>query len=235
MKYLFVFAHPDDETVACAGTIKRLIDNGDEVFLVAVTLGDAGEVMEAAQATLKKLGSVEALRKAELMAACEHLRLTKMIELDFKDGEITNKVVWGSLKESIIDQIDKWKPEIVITFDHTGWYYHLDHVGTSIATTLAFNESKHRPQALLHSHFQPGASKKWKYIFHEPPATHKVLVTDKAHKLEAIKKHSSQNLDIPREFVEQSEKHYELFEVAFATDKGKKYIANSIIFESINP
>lgn len=234
MKYLFVFAHPDDETVACAGTIKRLIENGDEVALVAVTLGDAGEVMEVAQENLKKLGSVEALRRSELLAACRHLGLSEPIELRFKDGEITNKIVWGILKESIIDQIDQLKPEIVITFDHTGWYYHLDHVGTSIATTMAFSESTHRPQALLHSHFQPGASKKWKYIFHAPPATHQVLVTDKTHKLEALDKHLSQNLDIPREFVKESHDHYELYELAFATDEGVNILNTSNIFQPIN-
>jgi LmbE family N-acetylglucosaminyl deacetylase len=229
MKYLFVFAHPDDETVACAGTIKKLRDNGDEVYLVAVTLGDAGEVMESAQAALKKHGSVEKLRQSELEAASKHLNLSKLISLGFKDGEITNKSVWGSLQHAIIDQINLLKPDVVVTFDHTGWYYHLDHVGVSIATTLAFHESEHRPQLLLHSHFQPGGLK-WKYVFHASPATHQVRVTDIEHKLKSLDQHLSQNLDTPRNFITKTAEHFELYEVAFATSAGMDLLNTSGIF-----
>lgn len=232
MKYLFIFAHPDDETVACAGTIKKLRDEGDEVCLVAVTLGDAGEVMEPAQAALQKYGSVEKLRLAELEAASKHLDISKLISLGFKDGEITNKTVWGKLQQDIIDQINILKPDVVVTFDHTGWYFHLDHVGVSIATTLAFYESEHRPQLLLHSHFQPGGVK-WRYVFHASPATHKVLVSDIKHKLKSLDQHISQNLDTPRDFIIREKEHFELYEVAFATDQGKDYLSSSSIFSAI--
>lgn len=229
---MFIFAHPDDETVACAGTIKRLREKGEEVLLVAVTLGDAGEVMPPAQARLKKLGSVEKLRADELNKAVAHLSINQLITLNFRDGEINNKIVWGALQTSIIEQIDTLKPDIVITFDHTGWYYHLDHVGVSIATTLAFQQSVHRPQALFFSHYQPGGIK-WKYVFRPAPATHQVLIEDVDHKLKALDLHSSQDLSRPRAFLSEQSPAVELYELVIADDRGQATFSNHEVFKPI--
>lgn len=235
MKYLFVFAHPDDETVACAGTIKSLVEKGDEVVLVLATAGDAGEVMEPAQKQLKKLGSVEKLRRKELQSVTKHLGITDCIILGHKDGQITNLSVWGSLKEDIIAQIELHKPDVVITFDHTGWYYHLDHVGTSIAATLAYQQSIHRPQALLFSHYQPtGMNNKWKYIFRPSPATHQVIIKDTNHKLAAINKHTSQNLTTPREYLQNQKPAAEFYELAMADERGKALFVDHPIFIATN-
>ena len=231
MKYLFVFAHPDDETVACAGTIKRLTENGDQVYLILATAGEAGEVMKPAQDNLKKLGSVEKLRKQELKAVTKHLGLEKCIILKHKDGKITNQAVWGKLREDIISQIEIIKPDVVITFDHTGWYYHLDHVGTSIATTLAYQQSIHRPQALLFSHYQPGGSK-WKYIFRPTPATHHVIIEDIEHKLKAIDAHISQDLTTPRSYVRSQKPSLEFYELAMADERGSTLFINHPIFNT---
>ena len=43
LNFLFIFAHPDDETVACAGTILQLRAAGHLVTVVSVTDGGAGE------------------------------------------------------------------------------------------------------------------------------------------------------------------------------------------------
>lgn len=233
MKYLFVFAHPDDETVACAGTIKTLIENKDEVSVLLVTPGDAGEVMEPAKAKLKDLGSVQAVRELELSAVMQHLGVDTYTILNHKDGEITNKTVWGSLLQDIISQINTQKPDVIITFDHTGWYYHLDHVGTSIATTLAYQQSSHRPKALLFSHYQPGGTR-WKYIFRASPATHVVNITDVQHKLTAIEAHISQNLDTPKKYLQEQQPPVEYFELVMADDVGKKLFQKNTIFEAIN-
>lgn len=233
MKYLFVFAHPDDETVACAGTIRSLVENGDEVILILATSGDAGEVMEPAQKQLKKLGSVEKLRRKELESVTKHLGVKDCIILDHRDGQITNLSVWGKLKEDIIAQIELHKPDVLITFDHTGWYYHLDHVGTSIATTLAYQQSIHRPQALLFSHYQPsGMNEKWKYIFRPSPITHQVIIKDISHKLAAINKHTSQNLGTPREYLQNQKPAAEFYELAMASDDGAKLFFKHPVFNA---
>lgn len=231
MRYLFVFAHPDDETVACASTIKQLTDRGDSVQLLSATLGDAGEVSALAQAQLKMLDSLSALRESELRAAASYLGADLKV-LDYRDGQITNQDVWGSLQQRIGDEIESFKPDFVITFDHTGWYYHLDHVGVSIATTLAYKSSVHRPHALLFSHYQPGGTR-WQYVFRQAPATHYVEITDPEQKLRAIELHQSQDLTQPKKFVATAQPNIEIYELAFADGQGKKLLAQHPIFKLI--
>lgn len=232
MTYLFVFAHPDDETVACAGTIKQLTSQGETVHIVSATAGAAGEVMEAAKEKVKLKGSLSAVRQDEYRAVGKHLGVASEKILEFEDGEITNKIVWTKLQDDIVEEINTLKPDVVITFDHTGWYYHLDHVGVSIATTLAYQESEHRPQALLFSHFQPGGTK-WRYVFRPAPATHQVKVQDKDHKLTTLDLHQSQDLTRPRDFITENNDHYELYELAMADERGKKLFNKHKLFQKI--
>lgn len=236
MKYMFVFAHPDDETVACASTIKQLADNGDEVYLILATMGEAGEVMDGAQANLNRLGSVAALRKQELNGAVKHLGIKQVINLSFSDGEINNKMVWGKLLTDLIEHIDQLKPDCIITFDHTGWYFHLDHVGVSIATTLAYHQSEHRADILMHSHYHPttDGEEKWKYIFHPSPATHGVEIIDKEHKLAAINFHQSQDLSRPRQYLKKDNPGFEYYELAFASKAGQKWLLDNPLFKKID-
>ena len=66
----------------------------------------------------------------------------------------------------LIDRIEKYQPEIVVTFDHSGWYFHLDHVGVSIATLRAVQRAKHKVAALLFTLFHPpGIKIKWPYVY----------------------------------------------------------------------
>ncbi len=233
MTFLFIFAHPDDETVACAGTIFQLVTQGHIVHLLHATDGGAGEVTKpAARTRLKKLKTVAALRQEEMEAVASHLGLATYQTLNFPDGTITNGDVWGRLKEVLIEQIDQLKPQVIVTFDHTGWYYHLDHVGVSIATTLAYQQAAHRPDALLFSHFRPkGVVSKWKYVFPDnPPISHCVTVTDREHKLRAMQQHASQDLSVPEQFLHAQERHEEEYQLAFASDVGEALLRETEIF-----
>lgn len=216
MNYLFIFAHPDDESVASAGTIKKLVDNGDKVTLVSVTDGSAGQVDRYELFEEHGVYSIGELRRKEFAAVAQLLGVTDARILNFEDGKITNLTVWGPLTEAIIELIDGTKPDIVITFDHTGWYFHLDHVGVSIATTIAFQQSKHRPHALLLSLFRVDNGK-WKYIFPQDlPITHAVDVTEyRQLKQQCYDAHGSQELNHPRKEL-QKEKLFECYQLVFA-------------------
>lgn len=214
MRWLFIFAHPDDESVACAGTITALVTNGESVSVVSVTQGDAGEVSDVAQNDLKKLGSVSAVRKAEFSKACRAMGVSDARVLNYADGTITNSMVWGALKQEIIELIDSVKPDFVVTFDHAGWYFHLDHVAVSIATTLAYHAAKHQPLGLVLSHFRPNSTK-WKYRIPEMTPTHKFLVGDTQHKLRVLENHRSQDLTTPQKHIQSEQTHYEWYELIF--------------------
>jgi len=234
MTYLFFFAHPDDETVASASTIKQLIDNGDKVVVVSATDGAAGEVYEKAKSSLEKFGSVGALRRAELKQVAQFLNVTKLHILDFADGGINNQHVWGELKEVFIDLIHQYKPDVIITIDHSGWYFHLDHVGVSIAATLAYQQAEHKADAFFLSLFKVRLPK-WQYVFPEElPVTHVVNATGhKELKLKAVDFHASQSMETFRQKLREEETHEELYQLAFASKKGKKIFANHPIFRAV--
>ncbi|CAN5275683.1 hypothetical protein BH10PAT2_BH10PAT2_1240 [soil metagenome] len=234
MTYMFIFAHPDDETVACSATIKQLIDAGEKVILVTATDGSAGEVMEQAQKRLKEFGSVAALRRKELKEVAQLLNVTELHILDFKDGEINNKQVWTELKTAFIELMNQYKPDAVITFDHSGWYFHLDHVGVSIAATLAFQEAEHKADALLHTFIQiKSEDQKWKYIFPETlPITHLVSANHlREFKLKVLAAHASQNIEVISQKVHDEVDHQEIYQLVLSSEKGKQLFENHSLFK----
>lgn len=214
MRTLCIFAHPDDESAGIGGTIARLTEAGHEVHVVSATDGNAGEVMDSALENLKQhnnhLGS---LRREEFSRACTALGATGEI-LDFTDGGITNQDVWGKLTTKMIDVIDAYKPDILITFDHTGWYYHLDHVGVSIAVTLAAQQCEHQDFAFMLSHIKM-SSGKWRYCFPDVlPTTHSVSIDSvKDKKLAAVEAHASQDLEVVKHRLAQKNVQPELFQL----------------------
>jgi len=211
MRCLFIFAHPDDETVSCAITIKKLTEAGHEVTVVSVTDGGAGEVMR-----------------------CAFLGVKKLDILNFKDGEITNQEVWGKLSIACQEKIDEYQPDLLVTFDHTGWYFHLDHVAVSIATTLAANQAKHSPQIFFHT-LMLVENTKWSYVFPKNlPVTHQVDSSQNREvKIEAMRLHASQDLDTVKRWVEERQPYFELFQLVSATSEGEKMLQNQSIFDKV--
>lgn len=235
MTYLFIFSHPDDESVACGGTIKQLVDAGERVIVVSVTDGGAGEVIESAKELYGAMAT-PAIRKLEFENAMYHLGVTEFEIMGIPDGSITNQTVWGELKDKIITLFNRYKPDVVITFDHTGWYYHLDHIGTSIATTLAFHDAQTQAKALLYSHFRPEEEHDvWNYKYSEQmPITHKVRVTDIEHKLAACEMHKSQDLEIVAEYLHNQQGEFEYYEWGFGETEVKKLIESTLFSRVID-
>lgn len=224
MKWLFIFAHPDDETVASGGTMALLAAAGHEIKVISTTDGGAGEISPACQAELLVHGSLQKLRRAEFEAACQQLGVKTCHFLDFKDGEITNHDVWHRLKILLKLEIESYRPDVVVTFDHSGWYFHLDHVGTSIATTLAVQESDFQVPAFIVT-FLRLPNSKWKYGYAPMPITHQVDVTDvRQQKLTALALHKSQDTGVVDEYVASQTPHLELFQVLSQTTAGKKML-----------
>ncbi|KKS80522.1 MAG: hypothetical protein UV54_C0004G0010 [Candidatus Beckwithbacteria bacterium GW2011_GWA2_43_10] len=217
MKYLFLLAHPDDEAVAAGGTIRLLANQGDEIIVVLATSPE------------------EKTRITEFKKSCEILGVRQFKLLKFKDGEINNKLVWGKLELQLIEQVEKYQPEAVITFDHSGWYFHLDHVGVSIAALRAVQRAKYKTQALLFILFHPpGIKIKWPYVYQKKlPVTHAVNIKNVLkQKTAAIKAHKSQYFGfLPSMLLGRMSKEY--FQLVLATRKGKKWFNKSEIFKKL--
>lgn len=226
MKYLFLLAHPDDEAVASGGTIRRLVDLGDEVKVVLATKGEAGR------------GAGK--RVDEFIKSCQILGVKEYKFLGYQDGEINNKLVWGKLGQDFLSEIKEYKPEVVVTFDHSGWYYHLDHVGISLAVMKAVKKAKHKVQVLLFCLFQPpGIRKRWSYVYQDKlPVTHEVDIKSVLGiKMKAIKAYKSQKIDfLPYLALGKLHKKYfnkEYFQLVMINNRGEKRWFDKSIFKKI--
>src|SRR6185312_15463272 len=79
---LAVFAHPDDESLACGGTLARLAADGMQVVVMSASHGERGALTGPARDDA--LGRV---RAAEARRAAEALGVSQLIIWDHPDGD----------------------------------------------------------------------------------------------------------------------------------------------------
>jgi len=130
---LAIFAHPDDESLACGGTLARLADSGARVILLCASHGEAGSICDPLLVPDGDLGRV---RAQELRAAAAVLGAAEAIVLNHPDGGLR----WSDVPElhaEIVLMIERYQPDAVITFDEDGLYWHLDHIGVYERTLTA--------------------------------------------------------------------------------------------------
>lgn len=130
---LAVFAHPDDESFACGGTLARLSDAGARVVLLCASRGEAGSISDSSLVPDGNLGDV---RTRELHAAAAILGIAEVIVMDHPDGDLR----WDDVPElhaEIVTAVRRCRPDAVITFDEDGFYWHLDHIGVHERTYTA--------------------------------------------------------------------------------------------------
>ena len=130
---LGIFAHPDDESLACGGTLARLSDAGARVVLVCASSGQAGSISDPALVPNGDLGRV---RVRELRDAAAVLGVAEVIVLDHRDGDLR----WDHVPElhaEIVALIQRFRPDAVITFAEDGLYWHVDHIGVHERTYTA--------------------------------------------------------------------------------------------------
>jgi N-acetylglucosamine malate deacetylase 2 len=128
---LAVFAHPDDESLACGGTLARLAAAGARVVLICASRGERGSV--AGPVRDDALGGI---RSREFQEAGRMLGLATAILLDHPDGDLR----WAHVAElhaDIIAAIQGFAPAAVITFGEDGLYWHQDHIAVHERTTTA--------------------------------------------------------------------------------------------------
>jgi len=130
---LTIFAHPDDESLSCGGTLARLADAGAKVVLLCASRGERGSISDPALVTEGDLASV---RTRELQDAAAVLGIADVIVLDHRDGNLR----WEHVPEfhaEIVALVEKHRPAAVITFGEDGLYWHLDHIGVHERTYTA--------------------------------------------------------------------------------------------------
>jgi LmbE family N-acetylglucosaminyl deacetylase len=150
---LAIFAHPDDESLACGGTLARLSDAGAAVIVLCASRGELGCVSEPSQVPEDNL---RAARTRELHAAAEVLGLKTVLVFDYPDGEL----YWADesqLNSDILTAIRRYNVDAVITFDEDGLYWHADHVAVHERTSKAMSSLGAEAPVLYYVTMAPGS------------------------------------------------------------------------------
>jgi LmbE family N-acetylglucosaminyl deacetylase len=145
-RLLAILAHPDDESFGLGGTLARYARQGVEVHVCILTDGAAGAVDQASSpAGLPPLAD---LRRGELECACRVLGV-QLHTLDYRDsgmdGSPDNRHP-DSLYQADLDEVARRLvriicrtcPQVVITHDATGGYFHPDHIKVHHAVRRAW-------------------------------------------------------------------------------------------------
>lgn len=137
---LAVFAHPDDETFRCGGTLALLAGRGVRVHLVTATRGEAGSCGDPPLCLPEELAF---WRGKELACACLALGVEAPIVLDYADGHLVEAEP-ERIVEQIVGEIRALRPQAMISFGPDGLSGHPDHVTLGRLTMEAFLQAGER-------------------------------------------------------------------------------------------
>lgn len=127
----FLHAHPDDEAIFTAGTMRRLADAGATVALVVATRGELGEAGRHGARSLAEHRADETAAAAELLGASivrflghadSGLHLAAAAPASFARADV--EVAAAGLAEVLADV----GATTLVTYDDNGVYGHPDHV-----------------------------------------------------------------------------------------------------------
>lgn len=150
---LAVFAHPDDESLACGGTLAWCAQLGADVSLLCMTHGEHGP------GAGERGPGAEELRRArgrELESAARALGVRAVTLLDHEDGMLP----WlpaATLRSAVEREVRARRPEVLVTFDADGLYWHPDHVAVHEAATAAVARLGAAAPALYYVTTPPGS------------------------------------------------------------------------------
>ena len=143
---LAVFAHPDDESIACGGLLAWCAHLGVDVSLLCMTRGEHGQ----------GAGEVRRTRTRELGAAARALGIGAVTLLDREDGMLP-WLAADTLRSEIEAEIHVRQPDVVLTFDSDGLYWHPDHVTVHELTPAAVMGLGDAAPALYYVTIPPGS------------------------------------------------------------------------------
>ncbi|HMD44945.1 MAG TPA: PIG-L family deacetylase [Acidimicrobiales bacterium] len=156
-----VHAHPDDEGVFTGGVLARYGAAGVTTVLVTCTNGELGfgaGGVEAGQPGHDE-AAVVATRREELERSARALGITHLELLGFHDSGMAGwpdndapGSFWSTpVPEAagrLIELIERYRPQVVLTYDANGFYGHPDHIQAH-RITMAAAEATGLPERVL--------------------------------------------------------------------------------------
>jgi LmbE family N-acetylglucosaminyl deacetylase len=148
---LLVHAHPDDEASTTGGILAKYAAEGIRTVLVTCTNGELGDHPEAKPGEeAHSTEEVVELRLRELRASCDVLGVQHLELLGYHDSGMMG---WeandapGSFWSMPVDEaakpliaiLEKYQPQVVVTYDDYGFYGHPDHIQAHRITIAALD------------------------------------------------------------------------------------------------
>jgi LmbE family N-acetylglucosaminyl deacetylase len=139
-----VCPHPDDETIFCGGTMRRMADAGHRVIVVALTAGDAGA--PTADGTAGDLGAV---RASELTTAAQILGVDAVHHLGYPDSGLGPEPRPGTFATVPVAEASARLAAVlrsegvtaVVCDDAEGIYGHPDHLRAHVVAVAAVRDA----------------------------------------------------------------------------------------------
>lgn len=136
-KVIALFAHPDDESFRCGGTLALLARRGMQVQVIAATRGEAGSCGDPPICRPEELGAV---REAELRCACRALGIAPPLVWGYADGGLA-QVDEREAVERLLSLIHDLQPRVLLTWPPHGLSGHPDHQAVSRWAAAAFRRA----------------------------------------------------------------------------------------------
>ncbi len=145
-----VHAHPDDESSGTGGVLATYSAAGARTVVVTCTNGEFGDAPGGVKPGEDghDAQQVAALRLAELRQACKILGVSDLEMLGYHDSGMPDwdyrhrpeafcNVPLGVVSSRIAALIERYRPQVVVSYDPDGPYQHPDHVHTARAAVDA--------------------------------------------------------------------------------------------------
>jgi bacillithiol biosynthesis deacetylase BshB2 len=185
-----VFAHPDDETFICGGTLAKYAQHGTGITLVCATKGESGRRMGLPPFVTRE--SMPRLREAELREACRLLGIGDLRFLGLRDKLVECEPL-ERLAATIAEVLRERRPDVVLTF-HERIGGHPDHCYIGKATTLAWQRLRDElpGMRLYFISFGDAMRRPERYGFPKEQITEVDITDQRLVKMHAFRAHRSQ-------------------------------------------
>jgi LmbE family N-acetylglucosaminyl deacetylase len=132
---MVITAHPDDEAGGFGGALRLYHQRGVETCVVCLTPGQAATHRGGASNDQE----LAAMRRKEFAAACEILKVSRGLVLDYPDGQLYRQDLYRVVCDLTL-QVREFRPQVMLTFGPEGGVTgHPDHSMASIFANLAFH------------------------------------------------------------------------------------------------
>ncbi|RPI07380.1 MAG: GlcNAc-PI de-N-acetylase [Actinobacteria bacterium] len=149
-----VHAHPDDESSSTGGVLARYADEGVRTVVVTCTNGELGDAPDGIKPGDEGHDEAEVarIRLGELERACETLGVAHLELLGYHDSGMVDwehkarpdvfcNVAVDDAAERLSALFERYRPDVVVTYDELGGYDHPDHVHASRVAMAAVTQS----------------------------------------------------------------------------------------------